>query len=293
MRFEEEFLKHTVNGVKAAEAAFRDQKVATRIVPWSSHLKSDFITREEYSLIDKYDKKSETEKKTIFSTEGDRLAQFFVDFLQKSADLDTIQYVLYLVNEIIRIEPKALNNFVRLNSAKDANYPYNIFFRLFNREDNNAYVNLIAGIILGNILAAGSPPQKEIEHFINWSLPLLRKSEPREVEVALIALQAFLAKEDNRVLFNKLQGTNLLVEIVSNNASPNTLLLPLLYEALYCIWLLSFSPVVAHDASEKNIVPTLVQITKTITKEKIIRLSIASLRVIIKFAKQIPPYSYN
>ncbi|GAM29018.1 hypothetical protein SAMD00019534_121940 [Acytostelium subglobosum LB1] len=277
MRFEEDFQNHTANGIKSAEANFRE-KVAGRQVPWSRHCRSGFITTEEYELIDKYDKKPEPEKRAIFLNEGERLSRFFVDFLNKVADLETVQYVLYLINEIISIEPKALAQFAKLSKEDDPEYPLMTFFRMTGREDNNAYVNLLTGRIMGNLMSVTAPQKKDLERFVNWTLPLLRKTESREVEVALIALQPFFLKEDNRVLFISLNGPEHLTDILSVQSTSSTPVLSLLYEALYAFWLLSYNESFVKWVSGKHVISNLVSIIKAITKEKIVRLAISSLR---------------
>ncbi|GAM26531.1 hypothetical protein SAMD00019534_097060 [Acytostelium subglobosum LB1] len=279
MRFEEDFLRQTVNGIKAAETYFSD-RVAGRSVPWSVHLKSGTITSAENELIERYDKKSEADKRAIFQQDGDRLAQFFVGFLGKITDLDCIQYMLYLVNEIIHIEPKALQSFVKLSTGEPS-YTSTIFFRLLGREDNNAYVNLLAGMTLGSILSASNASSKDLEHYVNWSLPLLRKTDVREVEVVLVALQSFLLSDHNRDTFRRLQGTEQLVEIITVQSTSTTPVLTLLYEVLYTFWMITYNQAVANWTNGKDIISKLVHIVKSITKEKITRLAIAALRNLV------------
>eukprot|EP01133_Synstelium_polycarpum_P010235 gene10235-11929_t len=283
MIFEKDFADHTANGVKSAEVSFREKIVLGRQVPWNAFYNSNSacMTKEEYDLISKYDKHTEAEKRENFLKNGESYANFFVKFIHMNANCEIIQYVLYLINEIIHIEPKAVGYFARLNKSDDPSYPYSIFSRLLSREDNNAYINLLTGIILGNIMTAGSPPAKDVEHFINWILPLLRKSgETREIEVGLIALQPLLLKDENRALFKNLQGPEILLDILqtqtaNKEGSPS---LTLLYETLYSLWLLSFNQSAANWTSGKGVISKLVSIIKTISKDKIIRMAVATLK---------------
>ncbi|EGG20317.1 vacuolar ATP synthase subunit H [Cavenderia fasciculata] len=275
MRFDE--LADTSNGVKAAEAAFRE-KVLARQVPWNAFFNSNGMSEQECDLITKYDKKPEAEKREKFLANGEKLTHFFVNFIHMNANYEIIQYLLTLINEIIHIEPKSLQFFAKLKKDDDPSYPYSTFFRLLSREDNNAYINLLTGVILGNIMSAGTPQQKDIEYLFNWILPLLRKNNAPEVEVGLIALQPLLTREEHRVIFHNLQGQDLLINILAQQVAAPTPNLTLLYETLYVLWLFSYNSSVATSLSGKGVVGKLVTIIKQIQKDKIVRLSIATLK---------------
>jgi len=52
----------------------------------------------------------------------------------------------------------------------------------------------------------------------------------------------------------------------------------LLYQNVYCLWLLSYNPQVAELMNDTKVIPNLVEILKTATKEKVIRMTLATLR---------------
>eukprot|EP01132_Coremiostelium_polycephalum_P000398 gene398-502_t len=270
----------TSNGVKAAENAFKE-KVLAREIPWSAFTTSNpvCVTVEECDLISKYDKRPEAEKRKAFLEQSEKYVNFFLNFINSTSNSEIIQYLLTLINEIIQIEPKAVSKFVNLKKD-DPQYPYSVFIRLLNRDD--AYINLQSSVILGNIMCAGNPPIQDVEHFFSWKiLPLLRKNNPAEVEVGLIALQSILLKNEYKDLFRRLQGSDLLLQILQSTQNSNNVNIQLLYETLYAIWLLTFSEEAATAYSGTGIVAKLVAIIKAnivIMKEKIIRLSLASLR---------------
>ncbi|KAF2074548.1 hypothetical protein CYY_004131 [Polysphondylium violaceum] len=265
----------TSNGVKVAESTFRERVVLAREIPWNAFASSNTISVDDYDLISKYDKHTEAEKKEKFLAFPQKYVSFFVNFINSTSNVEIVQYLLTLINEIIQIEPRAAGYFARLNKQDDPSYPFSVFFRLLNRDD--AYTNLQSSVILGNIMCAGDPSQQYVETLFNWILPLLRKNNSAEVEVGLIALQTIFLKDDYRNLFKTLQGPELLLNILDAQ-SPSSPNVQLLYETLYAIWLLTFSKDIAASYSNTGLVGKLVTLVKVVTKEKIVRLSLASLR---------------
>ncbi|KYQ90178.1 vacuolar ATP synthase subunit H [Tieghemostelium lacteum] len=264
----------TSNGVKAGESSFKE-KVLAREIPWNAFASSNSVcvTAEEYDLISKYDKHPESEKKEKFNQHPTKYVQFFVNFTHTTTNAEIIQYLLTLINEVIQIEPKAASYFAKLTKDNDESYPYSVFLKLLGRED--PYINLQASVILGSIMCAGEPKREDVEKLFNWISPLLRKSNSSEVEVGLIALQTILLRDDYRLIFKSLNGPEQLLSILQS-ANPNNI--RLLYETLYTIWLLTFNEEIVAGYSGTGIVAKLVQLIKTLAKEKIVRLSISTLR---------------
>ncbi|EGC32065.1 hypothetical protein DICPUDRAFT_156018 [Dictyostelium purpureum] len=261
------------NGVKAAESTFRQKVVLAREIPWNGFASSNSITASEYDLISKYDKHSDNEKKEKFIGNSQKYVSFFVNFIHSTSNSEIIQYLLTLINEIIEIDPRAASAFSR--GSTDPTYPYSVFFRLLSRDD--AYINLHASIALAQIMCAGKPQQEDVEKFFNWILQLLRKSNSSEVEVGLIALQNLLLKDEFRATFDRLGGSALLLNILQAQSS-NTANIQLLYETIYSIWLLTYNNEIAAKYSGTGLVSKLVNLIKTVVKEKIVRLSISVLR---------------
>ncbi|KAM9945186.1 hypothetical protein ACTFIW_005402 [Dictyostelium discoideum] len=272
----------TSNGVKAAESSFRTKVVLAREIPWNGFASSNSITSEQYNLISKYDKHTDAEKKEKFAANSASYVNFFVNFINSTSNIEIIQYLLTLINEIIEIDPRAAGAFSKITKDDDKSYPYSVFFRLLNRED--AYTNLHASIALAQIMCAGKPTQNDVESFFNWILKLLRKNNSSEVEVGLIALQSLLLKDDFRIFFNNIDGSALLLNILQA-LSTSSVNIQLLYETIYAIWLLTYNKDIAAAYSGTGLVANLVQLVKTVAKEKIVRLSLSTLRNLLNNGK--------
>jgi len=55
----------------------------------------------------------------------------------------------------------------------------------------------------------------------------------------------------------------------------------LLYQIGFCLWLLSYDEGIAEDMAETNVVVNLLKVMKTVSKEKVIRVSLACLRNLV------------
>jgi hypothetical protein len=53
----------------------------------------------------------------------------------------------------------------------------------------------------------------------------------------------------------------------------------MIYETLYCLWLLSYNKNISEQFQKTNVIARIVEILKTVQKEKIIRVSMATLVV--------------
>jgi len=117
---------------------------------------------------------------------------------------------------------------------------------------------------------------------ILWVNQQLRhKTNPLDLSTALTTLQILLRKDDFRVLFYKADGLNILRGLLKTQHSN----VQLLYQTIYCLWLLSYNSSIAENFSEMHhkhdpttLIYQLVLLLKTVAKDKIIRMDIATLR---------------
>ncbi len=69
----------------------------------------------------------------------------------------------------------------------------------------------------------------------------------------------------------------------------------MLYQTVYCLWLLSYNQQVAEVMNDTKVIPNLVEILRIATKEKVIRMTVATLRVcyvILYLYFNLPSFAY-
>ncbi|KAI4339303.1 hypothetical protein MLD38_024263 [Melastoma candidum] len=117
-----------------------------------------------------------------------------------------------------------------------------------------------------------------LKGLVDWLCAQLKKpSHPsRGVPTAINCLATILKEPCVRSSFVQADGVKLLVPYISPASTQQSI--QLLYETCLCIWLLSyFEPATEFLATSKTL-PRLVEVVKSSTKEKVVRLVVLTLR---------------
>jgi len=122
-----------------------------------------------------------------------------------------------------------------------------------------------------------------IESAMQWILEQLQ-IEPRvehydrKISVTLNGLRILLGKTKYRTVFVKEGGLKALIKI---SQYEETLNFQRLYESGYCLWLLSFAEEAKEQMTDPKLIHNLCHIAKRITKDKVVRVTIATLKNLI------------
>jgi len=249
------------------------QTILAKGVSWDGHKKLDVISEKDVELLKKYDKANEEMRKHIIEKDGESYVELFLDLLMQLNLESTIQYLLALIDQLLSIEPNSVNLFLSLSAKKQA-YPFDPFFRSLNRAD--WYMQAKASRILATLMscpAANELPIDHIKTICQWCNEKLRKSEDQQIAIALTSLQRLLRKNQIRTIYASEDGLPLLAEIMKTKVK----IVQLLYQAVYCMWQLSYNKTVGEMISKNEIIPGLVDLLKGVTKEKVIRLTLSTL----------------
>eukprot|EP00026_Physarum_polycephalum_P003561 Phypoly_transcript_03574.p1 GENE.Phypoly_transcript_03574~~Phypoly_transcript_03574.p1 ORF type:complete len:295 (+),score=31.39 Phypoly_transcript_03574:303-1187(+) len=198
---------------------------------------------------------------------------------------DTLQYVVTLIHELLIADPKRVELFNAVSVQNEA-YPYQPFFKLIGKGAKDTYTSRMAAAILGILVSKSKQVPLEHETYLfRWISDQLRHpTGSNDIHLALCTLQALLAKDQYRVRFfesNTGGDFQLLVKIIQTQSSN----FQLVYEAIYCAWLLTYNEKISALIGGTGLIPALVDVIKTVTKEKVVRLSIASLRNVLDKAE--------
>ncbi len=94
-------------------------------------------------------------------------------------------------------------------------------------------------------------------------------------------MKGFLKKPSYRLIFAEEEGITPVSHLVSHKISKDALQIQLVYEALYCIWLLSFSDRAKDlpQMCDPALVFSLINLLRTVENDKIVRMSLGVLKV--------------
>jgi V-type H+-transporting ATPase subunit H len=133
--------------------------------------------------------------------------------------------------------------------------------------------------IVALLMTKSNRVSNDVNQLIQWITKQLRsKTNQLDISTALNALQTLLRKDDFRLQFFRAEGLESLNGVLRSQSHN----FQILYQASYCCWLLSYNHHVAERFSASTtIIHKLVEIVRTIGKEKVIRMAVAALRNVV------------
>ena len=143
-------------------------------------------------------------------------------------------------------------------------------------EEADSYCKSAASMSLARLLVASAAPMED--RFIIWLCEQL--SNPAQkipaMSAAVRALTILLRRNDARPIFGARNGISYLTTLLKSQGSVNNA--QLLYELTFCLWALSFCEEVRPSFLEEHVVEVLVEQVTAAPREKVVRVSLASLR---------------
>eukprot|EP00027_Filamoeba_sp_ATCC50430_P009043 CAMPEP_0168558436 /NCGR_PEP_ID=MMETSP0413-20121227/9973_1 /TAXON_ID=136452 /ORGANISM="Filamoeba nolandi, Strain NC-AS-23-1" /LENGTH=467 /DNA_ID=CAMNT_0008589565 /DNA_START=92 /DNA_END=1495 /DNA_ORIENTATION=- len=284
-----------------------EEKTLNQTIPWEGYHRANLILGNELELIKVYDKKSVEARVALFQKEGSIYAQLLLNLLKEINKEETLQYLLTLIDQILREYPESINIFLQL-SQENSTLPFEPLTKLLARGNwENWYTYSKLSSVLALLLQKSSnPPEESVKVFCQWAREQLRKgastvpsspsssganpnavsSQPSaaddaSVSNAVSALQKFLLRDSFRPYVAAEDGLDLLASLLKTRAKN----VQLTYQVLNCLWLMSYDSSVAQATSQTKLIPNLVEVMRNSQKEKTIRMSVATLRNLLDFGE--------
>jgi len=263
------------------EALLATEQVMSRNIPWDALRSATMIEAKDLELIRLYDKAPLETKKNLLDKDGEEYARLFLHLITNIGKEETLQYLLSLVDEILTADENRANLFIRLRDSKNLPISFSPFFRLLNLSDDPDWFLTSKTCRVLSILLLKSPtaPDEDVQQLVRWINKQLRnKTGYLEVSNALHTLQTLLRKDHFRLIVFREDGLDTLNGVLRAQNSN----FQLLYETTYCLWLLTYNKEISGKFSKSStVIHKLVEIVRTIGKEKVIRMAIAALRNVI------------
>ncbi|KAG0569971.1 hypothetical protein M758_6G124100 [Ceratodon purpureus] len=268
------------------------EEVLKRDIPWETYMTAKLINSTGLQLLRRYDHRPDNVQAALLEENGVSYVRVFVGILRDISKQETVEYMLAMVDEMLTANPKRARLF-HDKSFQDNEDVYRPFIRLLSKK--NWFIQEKSCKILTLIISARqyedieiedpSAPQKKVDTFtevlrglLDWLISQLRSpSHPtRGIPTAVSSLATLLRLPKVRAMFVKADGTKLLAPLIT--PATNQQYIQLLYEAVLCIWLLSFYDGSVEAFSTGRVLPRLVEIVKISTKEKVVRVAVMAFR---------------
>jgi V-type H+-transporting ATPase subunit H len=164
--------------------------------------------------------------------------ELFIKLLFNIHQTDKLRYVLWLIDVVFENSPRFQHEF--LGASKININPYTPFLRLLIKNEAPILEKSVKAL---TTLFALDPElhQQELESFLDALTTQLTQAEKDESKARMCvqSLMILLKKDECRPLFYKARGVPPLIQLLKIYSRDEQML----YEAVLCLWLLSFNKV--------------------------------------------------
>eukprot|EP00271_Cylindrocystis_brebissonii_P000720 TRINITY_DN10943_c0_g1_i2.p1 TRINITY_DN10943_c0_g1~~TRINITY_DN10943_c0_g1_i2.p1 ORF type:complete len:469 (+),score=141.03 TRINITY_DN10943_c0_g1_i2:158-1564(+) len=285
------------------------EQALKRDIPWETYMTAKMITGTGLQLLRRYDHRTKEVQASLLEDDGPAYVKTFVSVLRNVSKDETVEYTLALIDELLAANPRRARFFH--HATLEGEDVYGTLLRLLNRkkwfilETTCRILTLVIsfrphrpsgsssshgtqgllhtswGSSAATANGGNSPEQfaPVLATFIDWLCQQLHHPShaSRGAPTAVSALAVLLRQEGEaaRGLFVKADGVKLLTPLVSPASSQQYM--QLLYEAVLCVWLLSFCEAAVEPVGATRMIPRLIDVAKSSTKEKVVRVAILAL----------------
>ncbi|CEO99510.1 unnamed protein product (mitochondrion) [Plasmodiophora brassicae] len=225
-------------------------------------------------------KSAGTSAKDVYKQDGPALVSAILQCIQNSADEDVVQYVLTIADEILQSNPEAANLFMKL-ATKDYN-PVVLLIRMLSRSNYKSFtmgaICSVLSVIMNALPKNDTQYDKWILQLGAWVSSKATDVTDRYHTVALSSLKLFLRRHNTQILFADNGTLACLVNILRIESTRNT---QLVYQAAFCLWMLSYNTDVLRLFLRDNVAVSLVEVLQSVSREKVTRVILATIRNLV------------
>lgn len=245
----------------------------SRPMPWEGYQRASLISEEELGLLRQYGNTTEVSSEYI---------HLLVNLLNKLVRVDTLQYILVLIDDLLEADPNAGKVLHQMKSI-NASFPYEPFLKCLKKDDE--FLALKAEKIITFLICTGSgklPAQGS--EYLDILIGQLSSRTTNVADITVQLFQSLLRAPLCRIgLFHKARGIPNMISLIGKERSNPQML----YQIIFCFWLLSFEAEIAEEFDiQHNIIPLLIEIAKTTGKEKLIRVIVGIFKNLLEKAAE-------
>ncbi|XP_018324130.1 V-type proton ATPase subunit H isoform X1 [Agrilus planipennis] len=291
----------------------RNQKIN-----WQSYFQSQMISQEDYKFIVAFDVQDHAQREKLLRTERLQCAKTFLSLIGHVSKDQTLQYILVLIDDMLqedRSRVEIFHEYANINKES----VWHPFLNLLNRQDG-FITNMTARIIAKIACWSQTPMERSDLHFyLTWLKDQLKSQyealrtsqavadslkghggeQPTEVyhEIGFDqdntyhiditnneyiqsvgrCLQMMLRIDEYRFAFISVDGISTLLSVLSGRVN-----FQVQYQLIFCLWVLTFNPLLAEKMNKFNVIPILADILSDSVKEKVTRIILAVFRNLIE-----------
>lgn len=242
-------------------------------INWQSYMQSQMISSEDFSCIAALD----GDQRANFLQENTfQSAKTFLNLLSHVSKDQTIQYILVMIDDLLQEDRTRVEIFHDF-ALKKKESTWAPFLNLLNRQDG--FIVNMSARILGKLACWGHEqmPKSDLHFYLQWLKDQLMVNDNENIQSVARCLQLMLRVDEYRFAFVSVDGISTLLGILSSRVN-----FQVQYQLIFCLWVLTFNPLLAEKMNKFNVIPILADILSDSAKEKVTRIILAVFRNLIE-----------
>ncbi|XP_041775850.1 V-type proton ATPase subunit H isoform X2 [Anopheles merus] len=242
---------------------------------WSSYMQSQMISQEDYACVSSLDKDKKAQA-AYLQENAPQCAKTLLNMLSHVSKDQTIQYILVLIDDLLQEDRTRVQIFHDYaNKRKESVWAP--FLNLLNRQDG--FIVNMASRVVGKLACWGQEqmPKSDLHFYLQWLKDQLTVANNEYIQSVGRCLQMMLRVDEYRFAFVTVDGISTLISILSSRVN-----FQVQYQLVFCLWVLTFNPLLAEKMNKFNVIPILADILSDCAKEKVTRIILAVFRNLIE-----------
>ncbi|KYQ58473.1 V-type proton ATPase subunit H [Trachymyrmex zeteki] len=280
-------------------------------INWQSYFQSQMISKEDYDFIAAFDSSDAKTRENKLKENPHQAAKTFLNLLGHVSKDQTIQYILTMIDDMLQ-EDRSRVEIFREHSTRKRESVWGPFLNLLNRQDG-FIMNMTSRIIAKLACWSHDLMEKtDLQFYLTWLKDQLKLSfdalqdhtelhagleqdtaveqakeanelhelfNPNNEYIQSVArcLQMMLRIDEYRFAFVSVDGISTLLSVLSGRVN-----FQVQYQLIFCLWVLTFNPLLAEKMNKFNVIPILADILSDSVKEKVTRIILAVFRNLIE-----------
>ncbi|CAH1707240.1 unnamed protein product [Chironomus riparius] len=247
--------------------------IRTQKINWQSYQQSQMISNEDFNAITALD----GDKKSHYLKDNQyQAAKTFLSLLSHVSKDTTIQYLLVMIDDLLSEDRTRVEIFLDYASKRKETV-WGPFLSLLNRSDG--FIIHMTSRIIAKLACWGQDqmPKSDLNFYLQWLKDQLTLSDNEYIQSVGRCLQMMLRVDEYRFAFVTVDGISTLISILSSRVN-----FQVQYQLVFCLWVLTFNPLLAEKMNKFNVIPILADILSDCAKEKVTRIILAVFRNLIE-----------
>ncbi|XP_050295676.1 V-type proton ATPase subunit H isoform X2 [Anthonomus grandis grandis] len=296
--------------------------VRNQKVNWQSYVQSQMISQEDYNFIAAFDTSDSQKKDALLRSDRNQAAQTLLNLLGHVSKDQTLQYILVLIDDMLQEDRSRVEIFHDYAKKKESVWvPFLNLLNRQDGFITNMTSRIIAKIACWSqtpmeradlhfylTWLKDQLKSQEIKNKLHTAKNVVPKKKEKRGCYSIIAgansilfgmsladaakvaqenneyiqsvarcLQMMLRIDEYRFAFVSVDGISTLLSVLDRRVN-----FQVQYQLIFCIWVLTFNPLLAEKMNKFNVIPILADILSDSVKEKVTRIILAVFRNLIE-----------